>query len=97
MIERRITKVEDDVKQLRLDVERFDGRMTGAEAQLRAQAILINTIQEATMMQRRMIETGERLIEALGWVGKFARWICSIAAFVALVGTTAKVIWSRFL
>lgn len=61
------------------DILKGHGSLLGYHAeQLKSQEALIAT-------QKRMIEVGENLIQALGWVGGIAKWIVALtAAGVAL-------------
>lgn len=49
-----------------------------------------DSIAEATEVNKKMVEVGEAIIEALGWVGKAAKWIAQIGAAVAAMYAAVK-------
>lgn len=56
-----------------------------------------DSIAEATEVNKRMVEVGEAIIEALGWLGRAAKWIAQIAAAVGAMYAAIKfgINWSN--
>jgi len=48
------------------------------------------TVQEATEVNRKMVEVGENILLALSWVGTAAKWIIAIGGAVAVVYAAIK-------
>lgn len=57
---------------------------------LENQSKFIKALQDNTATQKRMIEVGEAVIEALGWAAKAAKWITCFAGAIAAVVAACK-------
>ena len=61
-------------------------------AHIETQSKFIKALQENTATQKRMIEVGEAVIEALGWAAKAAKWITCFAGMIAAVVAAVRTI-----
>lgn len=57
---------------------------------LETQSKLLKALQDNTATQKRMIEVGEAVIEALGWAAKAAKFIACFAGAIAAVIAACK-------
>ncbi len=99
MDEVRFQKVElqvsDHARILGDHSRRFDdvkGVLDAHGSQLENQHKFIKALQDNTATQKRMIEVGEAVIEALGWAAKAAKWIACIAGAIGTVVAAIKAI-----
>jgi hypothetical protein len=58
---------------------------------------LVFAIQESTKTQEKMIEVGENIITALGWVAKIAKWIVTMIAFFTATYHFIKIVREKIL
>lgn len=88
--------VEAEVLELKDAVTAHEGRLEWINQEIVKIMDWRDSIQESIRVQKRMVEVGEAIIEALGWVAKASRWICQVVAAVALIWAAFKgaVYWS---
>lgn len=72
-------------------------RITDTEGHVQNLHSWRDSIAEATEVNKRMVEVGEAIIEALGWVGKAAKWIVQIGAAIGALyaGIKFGINWSN--
>lgn len=85
------------IDKLETTVAEHNRRITDTESHVTQLHAWRDSIAEATEVNKRMVEVGEAIIEALGWVGKAARWIVQIGAAVGAIYAAVKfgMDWSK--
>lgn len=75
-------------------LQQQERRITDNTNNIRAIIEWQESIKESVAVNKRMVEVGESLIEALGWLGSAAKWVCQFAAAVgALWAAVKSIIW----
>lgn len=69
------------LKNLEAVTENHGRRITDHDTKLQSIIDWKASIEESTEVNRRMVEVGEALIEALGWAAKASKWTLQMAAF----------------
>lgn len=65
-------------------------RITDTERSIDGLHAWRDTIAESTEVNKRMVEVGEAIIEALGWLGKAAKWIVQMGAAIGALYAAIK-------
>lgn len=77
--------MKDRVEKLEETVVEHNRRITDNTNAIGELHIWRATIAEATEVNRKMVEVGENIIEALGWLGRAATWIAKMSAAVGAI------------
>lgn len=85
------------IDKLEVTVAEHNRRITDTEGHVNQLHAWRDSIAEATEVNKRMVEVGEAIIDALGWLGKAAKWIAQIGAAIGVVyaGIKFGINWSR--
>lgn len=79
----RLDKIEETIIE-------HNRRITDTERSVDGLHVWRDSIAEATEVNKRMVEVGEAIIEALGWLGKAAKWIAQMGAAIAALYAAVK-------
>jgi len=79
----RLDKIEETIIE-------HNRRITDTERSVDGLHVWRDSIAEATEVNKRMVEVGEAILEALGWLGKAAKWIAQMGAAIAALYAAVK-------
>jgi len=65
-------------------------RMAKVEIDAASMAAWRRSIEESTEVQRELVQVGQNILKAMGWIGSAAKWIVVIAAAVKLTWMAVK-------
>lgn len=75
-------------------VERHETRIMENNANIQAILTWRASIEKSVEVQKELVEVGQSIIEALGWVARAAKWICQVGAAVGVVwGAIKGALW----
>ncbi len=93
MDEIRLKKIEIQTHHLKRRVDDHDAQHASHAVSIKAMLDWKDSIEESTAVNKRMVEVGEGILLALGWVGMAAKWVAAVAAAFTAMWLGIKAIW----
>lgn len=85
----------DEIRLKKIEIEAYHlkRRVDDHGVSIKAMLDWKDSIEESTAVNKRMVEVGEGILLALGWVGMAAKWVAAVMTAFTAMWLGVKAIW----